>query len=272
MVSAEKFFDLSHSLFPDLFSPGEEVWNLLKRLKPFIKDRVQPNLTSLPLGVLPRTYILYQGDLLDRGFQIERSGGQPEVIVDKKICPEATILYVGSIILDREISIGCGTVVEPGALIMGPTIIGDYTEVRQGAYIRGYALIGHHCVVGHTTEIKHSVLLGESKAGHFAYIGDSIMGKVNLGAGTKLANLKVFPSSVEVTVGEKTYDTGLRKLGAVLGDGVETGCNTVTAPGTIVGPEVLVYPNCTLRGYDPPSTIVKMRSNQELAERLDKNV
>jgi acetyltransferase-like isoleucine patch superfamily enzyme len=271
MVKAENFFNLANFSFPDIFSPHEEVWNPLKKLKLFISEHIQPNLASLPLGVLARTYILYQGKILDQGFHLDRSSGGniPKVIIDREYCPEASILYGGSIFLDSEISIGKGTVIEPGALIMGPAIIGDFTEVRQGAYIRGHVMVGHRCVVGHTTEVKHSILLGGSKAGHFSYIGDSILGDVNLGAGTKLANLKVFSSPVTVTVEGKKYHTGLRKFGAILGDGVEIGCNTVTTPGTIVSRNVLTYPNSTLRGYYPPSTIVKIQQNQQLIERRD---
>ncbi|MCL6583625.1 MAG: glucose-1-phosphate thymidylyltransferase [bacterium] len=270
MIEAKNFFNLANFPFPDLFSPEEEVWNPLKKLKNFISDHLHPNLADLPLGVLSKTYIIYQGKLFDRGFHLDRSSGSsPRVIFENNLCPEASILYAGSIIMDPNIYIGQGTVVEPGALIMGPTIIGDFTEVRQGAYIRGHVLVGSRCVVGHTTEVKHSILLGDSKAGHFSYIGDSILGKVNLGAGTKLANLKVFSSSVTVTVEGKRYQTGLRKMGAILGDGVETGCNTVTAPGTIVSPNVLAYPNATLRGYYPPSVIVKVKQDQQLIERRD---
>lgn len=270
MVEVKNFFNIANFPFPDLFPPEEEVWNPLKKLKSFISDYLQPNLGDLPLGVLPKTYIVYQGKVFDQGFQVERSAGNlPKVFLDNMPCPEASILYAGSIFLDSSISIGQGTVVEPGALIMGPTIIGDFTEVRQGAYIRGHVLVGSRCVVGHTTEVKHSILLGDSKAGHFSYIGDSILGKVNLGAGTKLANLKVFSSPVTVTVEGKQYQTGLRKMGAILGDGVETGCNTVTAPGTIVGQNVLAYPNSTLRGYYPPSVIVKVKQDQHLIERRD---
>jgi len=274
MVKAENFFNLANFLFPDLFSSEDEVWKPLKNLKVFISEHIKPNIDALPLGVLPRTCVLYQGKILDRGFHLDRSGGGtvPKVIIDREYCPEASILYAGSVFLDSEISIGKGTVIEPGALIMGPAIIGDHTEVRQGAYIRGHVMVGHKCVVGHTTEVKHSILLGGSKAGHFSYIGDSILGEVNLGAGTKLANLKVFSSPVTVTVEGKQYQTGLRKFGAILGDGVETGCNTVTTPGTIVSRNVLTYPNSTLRGYYPPSTIVKIQQNQQLiARRSEKN-
>ena len=119
-------------------------------------------------------------------------------------------------------------------------MIGSDTEIRQGAYIRGDCLVGKGCVVGHTTEIKGSIMMDGAKAGHFAYIGDSILGNdVNLGAGTKLANLKMMAGSIVVTADKKRYDTGRRKLGAILGDRTETGCNSVTSPGTLMGPDKL---------------------------------
>jgi NDP-sugar pyrophosphorylase family protein len=168
--------------------------------------------------------------------------------------------------MDDQIYIGAGTVIEPTALVKGPAWLGNNTEVRHGAYIRGDVLVGDGCVVGHTTEIKSSVMLGGSKAGHFAYIGDSILGRVNLGAGTKLANLKVVETPVVVKFEERSIETGLRKFGAILGDGVEMGCNSVTAPGTILGKNVIVYPNGTARGYYPPGIIVRVRQQQELSE------
>ena len=104
-------------------------------------------------------------------------------------------------------------------------------------------------MVGHTTEIKHAVMLDDAKAGHFAYIGDSILGNLtNLGAGTKLANLKIVDTPVSVKVDEKRHDTGLRKFGAVIGDESETGCNSVTNPGTLLGRRCLVYPAVSVRG------------------------
>jgi bifunctional N-acetylglucosamine-1-phosphate-uridyltransferase/glucosamine-1-phosphate-acetyltransferase GlmU-like protein len=122
-------------------------------------------------------------------------------------------------------------------------------------------------VVGHATEVKSSALLWESKAGHFAYIGDSILGKVNLGAGTKLANLKIFNEEVVIKIDRTKYETGLKKFGAILGDGVETGCNSVTSPGTLLSRGVLVYPNSTVGGYHPEKTIIKLRQQYELKKR-----
>jgi len=169
------------------------------------------------------------------------------------------------------IAIGRGTVVEPGAMIKGAALIGDNCEIRQGAYIRGNAIIGDNCVVGHTTEVKNSVFLNGAKAGHFAYIGDSILGNgVNLGAGTKLANFKVDTGDrgVRVEIQGTRHDTGLRKMGAILGDGCELGCNAVTMPGALVGPGTLVYPNTTLRGFTPPRSVVKLRQTVEISPRV----
>jgi NDP-sugar pyrophosphorylase family protein len=167
-----------------------------------------------------------------------------------------------------KIFIGRGTVVEPGAFIRGPAIIGRNCEIRQGAYIRGQALVGDGCVVGHTTEMKNSVMLDGAKAGHFAYIGDSVLGReVNLGAGTKLANLKINNSPVTVRHEGEAHRTGLRKFGAILGDGVELGCNSVSSPGTIIGPQSLVYPNTSVAGVVPALSIVKLKQNQEIHPR-----
>jgi NDP-sugar pyrophosphorylase family protein len=162
----------------------------------------------------------------------------------------------GAFLNDNRIIIGPGTIVEPGAFIKGPTVIGCNSEIRQGAYIRGNCLIGNRCVVGHTTEIKGSIMLDGAKAGHFAYIGDSILGKdVNLGAGTKLANLKVIPGSIVIAYDRKRFKTGRRKLGAVLGDGTETGCNSVTSPGTLTGPASIIYAGVAVPGgYYPSKT------------------
>ncbi len=163
-----------------------------------------------------------------------------------------------------DIEIGRGAIVEPGAYIKGPAIIGPGTLVRHGAYIRGNVITGAGCVIGHATEMKNSVLLGNSKAGHFAYIGDSILGEVNLGAGTKLANLKISDSEIVVRIAGETYNTGLRKLGAIMGDGCSTGCNSTIAPGTIMAKNVLLYPNTNARGFYGPGSIVKLRQNIDM--------
>ena len=172
----------------------------------------------------------------------------------------------GAYLSGDKIFIGPGSVVEPGAVIKSPTYIGANTQVRQGAYVRGNVLVGDHCVVGHTTEIKNSIMLNDAHAAHFAYVGDSILGNhVNLGAGSRLANLKLDRTNVAITVAKRTYDTGLRKLGAILGDRVEVGCNAVLNPGTLLGPGCMAYALTLLRGYYPANSLIKRVSETPLA-------
>ena len=175
----------------------------------------------------------------------------------------------GAYLIGDDIQIGKGSVIEPGAYITGPTIIGEDTVIRNGAYIRGNVLVGDHCVVGHTSELKGSIMLDGSGAPHFNYVGDSILGNnVNLGAGTKLSNLKMTKDTVKVKIADQAYDTGLRKFGAILGDRAESGCNSVLNPGTLIGPGSLIYPNSTVSGYIPPDSIVKLRQTFEIVKKM----
>ena len=165
----------------------------------------------------------------------------------------------GAYLQGDKIYIGPGAVVEPGVMIKSPAYIGAHTEVRQGAYLRGNVLVGERCVVGHTTEVKNAIFLDGVHAAHFAYVADSILGnRVNLGAGTKLANLKLDRANVAVRVQGRSYDTGLHKFGAILGDGVQVGCNAVLNPGTLMGAGCLVYALASVRGYYPPRTRIKV--------------
>jgi len=265
MLRAEDFFDLTKCSHQALFSDAEYVWDGLKGLKSYIRESIQPNTSPLRKSgsLLPKTCVLHDGKCIDN-FSLITGNGKLQVVVDGEVLQGASIFYAGACLLDDTIAVGKDTVVEPGALIKGPTIIGDNTEVRQGAYIRGTVILGNQCVVGHTTEIKSSVMLYGSKAGHFAYIGDSILGEVNLGAGTKCANLKVISSTITLEVEGIRYDTGLRKMGVIMGDQVDLGCNTVTNPGTLLSKGVLSYPNATLSGYYPPQSIVKHRQEHEV--------
>lgn len=175
-----------------------------------------------------------------------------------------------SIIIKGDVHIEDGVQLEEGTFVQGPTYIQKGAEVRFGAYIRGYAFIGGNCVVGHDTEVKHSLFLPGAKAAHFAYVGDSILGRdVNLGAGTKLANVKVDmgKKSVKVRINGEVHDTGLRKIGAILGDGVSLGCNSVTSPGTLVAKNSLSYPLASLSGVYPANTIIKFKPELRTSER-----
>ncbi len=158
------------------------------------------------------------------------------------ISPQAFIEGTGIVIEE-------GAKVEAFAFIKGPCFIGSGSEIRHGAYIRGNVFIGKDCVVGHSTEVKHSIFCDNAKAGHFNYIGDSILGNsVNLGAGTKIANLKITPGTVKLKINDNFYDSGLKKFGALLGDKTETGCNSVLNPGTLLATGSKVYPLSSVSG------------------------
>ena len=144
------------------------------------------------------------------------------------------------------------------ARIEGPTIISDGCELRHGAYIRGSVILGKGCVVGNSTEIKNSILMDGAQAPHFNYVGDSILGKgAHLGAGAICSNLRSDKETVAIKGADFSLDTGLRKLGAILGDGVEVGCGAVLCPGTVIGKNASVYPLTMTRGVYPANCIIK---------------
>lgn len=171
----------------------------------------------------------------------------------------------GAFVRGDNIYIGHDSRVMAGAMILGPAIIGNNVEIRHGAFIRGHVIIGDNSVIGHATEVGRSIFLPGAKAPHFNYVGDSILGtNANLGAGTKLSNLKNDGSGISVKAAGTKYDTGLRKFGAILGDGCLLGCNSVSNPGTVMAPNGRVYPNTTISGYFPPGAIVKNRQTIEI--------
>ena len=272
MLQPEYFFDFKEFAHRGLFADAEFVWEVLIKLKSYMKESLTSNVLSLSGDMLSKTCVLWDGEVIEDGFEIESGDvtkGKFKVFRSGDELVGASVLYAGAILFDSDIYIGTGTIVEPGAMIKGPTIIGNNTEVRQGAYIRGNCLIGNRCVVGHTTEVKTSIMLNDAKAGHFAYIGDSILGNgVNLGAGTKLANLKIIDVEMKLKAEGEVYKTGLRKLGAILGDNVETGCNSVTSPGTLLGKKSLVYPCVNVPGgYYPTRSIIGTRTKKVLSIR-----
>ena len=165
----------------------------------------------------------------------------------------------GAYLINPElISIGEGSIVEPGAYIQGPCIIGKNCVIRHGAYIRGNVLTGDGCVIGHDSEIKHSIFLNRAHAAHFAYVGDSILGnEVNLGAGTKCANLRLDQGLITVRVKEEKIPTHQRKLGAIVGDRSQIGCNVVTNPGTFIGKNVRCTPCLNIEGVIPEGSLIK---------------
>lgn len=146
----------------------------------------------------------------------------------------------------------------PSAYIGAPCIIGRGTQVRQGAFIRGGALVGDGAVIGNSTELKNCILFDGVQAPHFNYVGDAVLGyRAHLGAGAVTSNVKSDKTPVVVQSGKERIETGRRKLGAMVGDWVEVGCNSVLNPGTVIGRESRVYPLSCVRGVVPPRHIVK---------------
>lgn len=150
------------------------------------------------------------------------------------------------------------TEIYPTACIKGPCIIGPGTEVRPGVFIRGNALVGAGCVVGNSTELKNVILFDGVQVPHYNYVGDSILGyKAHMGAGSITSNVKSDKTLVVVKDGEGAIPTGRKKVGALLGDRVEIGCNSVLNPGTVVGRDSSVYPLSSVRGVIPAGCIYK---------------
>ncbi|MGX8700595.1 acyltransferase [Caproiciproducens sp.] len=144
------------------------------------------------------------------------------------------------------------------ACINGPAIIGPNTEVRQGAFIRGSALVGAGCVVGNSTELKNVILFDSVQVPHYNYVGDSVLGyKAHMGAGSITSNIKSDKTLVVIRADGERIETGLKKIGAMLGDRVEVGCNSVLNPGTVVGKDSTVYPLSMVRGFIPARSIYK---------------
>tara|TARA_A100001037_G_scaffold305717_1_gene346992 strand:+ start:770 stop:1549 length:780 start_codon:yes stop_codon:yes gene_type:complete len=214
---------------------------------------------------LVQSAVLPEGDKVDiQGLQVNGYG-----IVSTDTFVSANSFKISSL----NILIEEGVEIEPGVFIKGPCKLSEGCKIRHGAYLRESCLIGEKSVVGHVTEVKNSIFLKGSEAGHFAYVGDSILGALsNLGAGTKLANLefrtqeekeKRFAKTIKIPFDGKEFDTGLRKLGAIIGDGVEVGCNVVTSPGTLIGRGCWITPNTSVKkGIYGERKIIRSRYNK----------
>ncbi len=147
----------------------------------------------------------------------------------------------------------------PSAYIGSPCIIGAGTEVRHCAFIRGSALVGEKCVIGNSVELKNVIIFDNVQTPHYNYVGDSILGyKSHMGAGSITSNVKSDKTNVVIKNGEDSLETGIKKIGAMLGDFVEVGCNSVLNPGTIVGRNSNIYPTSCVRGVIPADSIYKV--------------
>lgn len=178
---------------------------------------------------------------------------------------EAFILKLGETLSDGEyekrgenIWIHKTAKAAPTACLNGPLIIGAGAEIRHCAFIRGKAIVGEGAVVGNSTELKNVILFNKVQVPHYNYVGDSILGfRAHMGAGSITSNVKSDKTLVVVKAGETSIETGLKKMGAVLGDGVEVGCNSVLNPGTIIGRNSNIYPVSMVRGFVPENSIYK---------------
>ena len=236
MLTPSDFFDLSDPDVAALFDDCIYVWDVITRIKEHVARLV----------------------------------GNTQTILGE-VMPGA---YLG----DRPIYIGEGAVVEPGAYIHGPAYIGPGTLVRHGAFVRENVIMLPGAIIGHASEAKNALFLPNAHAPHFAYVGDSVLGhNTNLGAGTKLSNLTLISEkdkesgkrpTIKLQIEGETYDTGLAKFGAILGDGAQTGCNSVLNPGTIIGRRCLVYANMSVRkGYYPPNSMLRLRQKTSTTPR-----
>lgn len=189
---------------------------------------------------------------------LPKIGGYVKKLLDEK--PEGFFEALPGVLVGENVEIS------PTATIIAPAVIGKNTEIRPGAYIRGNVFVGEGCVIGNSTELKNCILLDKVQAPHYNYIGDSILGnRAHTGAGVICSNLKSDGKAV-VIKGEENYETGLRKVGAILGDGADIGCSCVLNPGTVVGKNTSAYPLTPLRGVYPPDCIIK--SQKEIVKRV----
>ena len=177
---------------------------------------------------------------------------------------KALVLELGSKLGDEYTEISDGVwvhktaTVAPTAYLGSPCIIGAGTEVRHCAFVRGSALVGENCVVGNSVELKNVILFDNVQVPHYNYVGDSILGyKAHMGAGSVTSNVKSDKTLVVVKWEDQRFETGLKKFGAMLGDGVEVGCNSVLNPGTVIGRNSNIYPTSSVRGVVPENSIWK---------------
>lgn len=182
---------------------------------------------------------------------------------------EAFILALGETLSEDDyekvgnhIWIARSAVVAPTAYLKGPVIVDQDAEIRHCAYVRGNAIIGERAVVGNSTEVKNSILFNDVQIPHYNYVGDSILGyQAHFGAGAITSNVRADRSLAKIRTEEEVFFTGLRKCGAMVGDRVEVGCNSVLNPGTVIGREAQIYPMSMVRGYVPKEHIYKTEND-----------
>jgi UDP-N-acetylglucosamine diphosphorylase / glucose-1-phosphate thymidylyltransferase / UDP-N-acetylgalactosamine diphosphorylase / glucosamine-1-phosphate N-acetyltransferase / galactosamine-1-phosphate N-acetyltransferase len=170
--------------------------------------------------------------------------------------------------IEGDVHLGEGVVLPSQATIIGPVWIGAGSQIRPGAYIRGNVIAGEGCVLGNSSEFKNCLLMDKVQVPHFSYVGDSVLGSgAHLGAGAICSNLRLDQKNVFIQLPEGLVDTGLKKLGAILGDGAEVGCNAVLNPGAVLGRRSLVMPAISFGGILPAETIARVRQQVTFVPR-----
>ncbi len=246
------FDEIPSGFLKKIFENSEFPWSPLNRLtesiEHFFADLIENGSVTANRSILKNP----DGSFREGSYQIHQS----EILEEDFIDPELKIF------------IGAGTFIEEGSTVKNHTIVEKNCEIRQGAYLRGYSYIGEKSVVGHASELKNSILIRHVEAGHFAYIGDSIIGSyVNLGAGTKISNLEFrsleakqkdrFPEIV-FRIDNQIVRAGVSKFGAIIGDGCETGCNSVTSPLVLLKAKCWILPNVFVKkGLYPKGEIIQ---------------
>ena len=172
--------------------------------------------------------------------------------------------------IEKGVFVGQNVTIAKTATVEAPAVIGSGTVIRPGAYIRGNVIIGERAVIGNSSEIKNSILSDRAEVPHYNYVGDSVLGyHAHMGAGSICSNFKLDGKNVKISFGNEKLETGLRKLGAVIGDECDVGCGTVLNPGTVIGKNTAIYPLLSLRGVYPENSIVKTK---ELIVKKEKHV
>ncbi len=232
--SPADFWDLSKTNHAGLYDGCEYAWDAIKRISDYVKSKVNE------MGA--------EGKVVNKGKLLGNPYIGPDVFIDE------------------------GTVVEHGAMIKGPCYIGKNCEIRNGAYLRGNVLVDDGTVLGNSCEIKNAAFHQGGNVPHFAYVGDSVLGyKAHFGAGVKVSNVKLTWETVKVKIGEgNIVDTGLKKFGAIVGDEVDVGCNSVLNPGSLIFRHSIVYPLSSFRGVLAADKIFKSRIQAETVEREER--
>lgn len=200
-------------------------------------------------------------------FDLERTAAGP--LLEKCRYPSEALPKIGEFIKEISPALGDGyreispvvfaardAVIWNGATIIGPVIIGSGAEIRPGAFIRGSAIVGNGAVIGNSTELKNCIIFDGAQLPHYNYVGDSIIGyRAHLGAGAICSNLRLDKADVKIKTDKVCLNTGLRKVGAFVGDYAEVGCGCVLCPGSIIGRRASVYPLVSVRGYVPSGSV-----------------